>query len=443
MMGNAHSHYDNLKVARSAPAEVIRAAYKALSQRYHPDKNGSPDATRVMRILNDAYAVLSDPERRLAYDLSLDQSDRETSATPQPEDSEPSFNARETANPVPPAPSQDAAVNPALIPMAGRWTRFLARSFDISWETLLLALIGQYWLADYSSSYVALVNGPGGTVLASWLFLPIALVLDAIVHQVIGNTPGKAILGVQVGTLDGRKLVFPEYLWRNLSMWLQGLALGVPVASLATLSNQSWRLGKGKQASYDENAGFRVRSMRIGFLRKIFFVLAFAALLFVGAVIKEQHQEVDRTIQSRTASSSYIWTNPLTQAVASVPPEWKSSVENASNGNTAYMFSEASGHALIVMGREVAKGWTIRDYTHAFKQSVAETMTFDEGAFSDDGHSWQADGKMTTQSEMRVHIEIKGSGSSFWRVIALQDRPYAYTDDMVATLRDRLWATAW
>ena len=42
-----HTHYDNLKVTRGAPAEVIRAAYKALSQRYHPDKNPSPDAQRI------------------------------------------------------------------------------------------------------------------------------------------------------------------------------------------------------------------------------------------------------------------------------------------------------------------------------------------------------------------------------------------------------------
>jgi len=66
-----HTHYDNLKVTRGAPAEVIRAAYKALSQRYHPDKNPSPDAQRIMRIINEAYAVLGDPDRRTAYDREL------------------------------------------------------------------------------------------------------------------------------------------------------------------------------------------------------------------------------------------------------------------------------------------------------------------------------------------------------------------------------------
>jgi curved DNA-binding protein CbpA len=68
-MGKIHTHYDNLKVARLAPQEVIRAAYKALSQKYHPDKNpGDEKAARIMAILNGAYSTLSDPQRRKEHD---------------------------------------------------------------------------------------------------------------------------------------------------------------------------------------------------------------------------------------------------------------------------------------------------------------------------------------------------------------------------------------
>jgi len=63
------THYDNLKVARDAPIEVIRAAYKALSARYHPDHNpGSDQAARAMKIINAAYEVLSDPRMRHQHD---------------------------------------------------------------------------------------------------------------------------------------------------------------------------------------------------------------------------------------------------------------------------------------------------------------------------------------------------------------------------------------
>ena len=68
-MARIHTHYDNLKVARNAPPEVIRAAYKTLSQKYHPDRNpGSKDAVRIIQIINNAYEVLSDPVKRREHD---------------------------------------------------------------------------------------------------------------------------------------------------------------------------------------------------------------------------------------------------------------------------------------------------------------------------------------------------------------------------------------
>ncbi|WP_426207620.1 J domain-containing protein [Massilia sp. TWP1-3-3] len=68
-MARIHTHYDNLKVSRKAPQEVIRAAYKALSQKYHPDKNPHDEkAARIMAILNSAYGTLADPVRRHEHD---------------------------------------------------------------------------------------------------------------------------------------------------------------------------------------------------------------------------------------------------------------------------------------------------------------------------------------------------------------------------------------
>jgi hypothetical protein len=63
------THYDNLKVTRDASPEVIRAAYRALSQKFHPDRNtGNPEAARIMVLVNAAYEVLSDPGRRRQHD---------------------------------------------------------------------------------------------------------------------------------------------------------------------------------------------------------------------------------------------------------------------------------------------------------------------------------------------------------------------------------------
>jgi hypothetical protein len=66
-----HTHYDNLRVTRNATPGVIKAAYRALSHEFHPDKNPGRDTTRIMEIINEAYAVLSDPAARARYDAAL------------------------------------------------------------------------------------------------------------------------------------------------------------------------------------------------------------------------------------------------------------------------------------------------------------------------------------------------------------------------------------
>lgn len=71
-MTKSYSHYDSLNVTRDAPAEVIRAAYRSLSQKHHPDKNpGDRAAAQVMMRLNAAYSVLADEEQRRRYDLQF------------------------------------------------------------------------------------------------------------------------------------------------------------------------------------------------------------------------------------------------------------------------------------------------------------------------------------------------------------------------------------
>lgn len=72
-----HTHYDNLKVARNAPPEVIRAAYRVLCQKYHPDRRpGDEQANSVMAILNRSYAVLIDTTARAEHDRWIAEQER-------------------------------------------------------------------------------------------------------------------------------------------------------------------------------------------------------------------------------------------------------------------------------------------------------------------------------------------------------------------------------
>ena len=84
-MTSRHTHYDNLKVARNAPPEVIRAAYKSLAQKYHPDKHQDPiEAERIIKIINAAYETLMNPEARARYDIELGREEAKNTATSVP-----------------------------------------------------------------------------------------------------------------------------------------------------------------------------------------------------------------------------------------------------------------------------------------------------------------------------------------------------------------------
>lgn len=64
-------HYNTLKVASDAPPEVIKAAYRALQRKYHPDLNeGGQEAAAHERstLINLAYQELIEPARRANYD---------------------------------------------------------------------------------------------------------------------------------------------------------------------------------------------------------------------------------------------------------------------------------------------------------------------------------------------------------------------------------------
>src|SRR5438874_3612824 len=60
--------YRTLSVEPQADPEAIRAAYRRMARVYHPDLTTDPSAAERMRVINAAYAVLSDPRRRAAYD---------------------------------------------------------------------------------------------------------------------------------------------------------------------------------------------------------------------------------------------------------------------------------------------------------------------------------------------------------------------------------------
>ena len=61
-------YYKTLGIAKGASADDIKKAYRRLARKYHPDVSKEADASARMAEVNEANAVLSDPEKRAAYD---------------------------------------------------------------------------------------------------------------------------------------------------------------------------------------------------------------------------------------------------------------------------------------------------------------------------------------------------------------------------------------
>jgi molecular chaperone DnaJ len=61
-------YYEILGIPRGAPDSEIKSAFRRLARQYHPDVSQDPNAEERFKEINEAYAVLSDPEKRAAYD---------------------------------------------------------------------------------------------------------------------------------------------------------------------------------------------------------------------------------------------------------------------------------------------------------------------------------------------------------------------------------------
>jgi TPR repeat protein len=74
-MSKLVNHYEKLQIDLAASDIVIRAAYKSLAQKYHPDKfeGDKQEAEHYMKEINEAYKVLSTPELKEQYDNQIKQ----------------------------------------------------------------------------------------------------------------------------------------------------------------------------------------------------------------------------------------------------------------------------------------------------------------------------------------------------------------------------------
>ena len=151
------THYDNLKVSRDAPPEVIRAAYKSLTQKYHPDRNPDPQAAKIMLHLNQAYQVLSDPEKRDNHDKWIRLEEWKAAHRVDPIKEQPQPQAADPLNPWREAKPEKAASTNKKMP---RWLFLVASIILIPANCIAFVLrhINYFVFIVISGIAISLIN---------------------------------------------------------------------------------------------------------------------------------------------------------------------------------------------------------------------------------------------------------------------------------------------
>ena len=235
------THYDNLKVRVDAPPEIISAAYRVLSKRYHPDANpNDPKAERIMRIINASYEILSDPEKRREHDDWIAAKVLEFAAAQQDQ-----ANFEERVSKAPSRPAELAENSTKLPP-------------SLLWVGLLLFVGLCSWVANQPPS-------PSG--LPQYEAEPSADVANGVKEQVIFVRPSKApngspwpasagyVAGYPIARADGLSKLTIDNTSNSSDVFVKLVALDaertMPIRHAFVPGGSSFTMNKIRAGSYD------------------------------------------------------------------------------------------------------------------------------------------------------------------------------------------------
>ena len=330
------------------------------------------------------------------------------------------------------------------LPVASPSHRFFARLFDIWSLSVLVAIPIGYLLSLYSATWVNFIEIPGADKLATPLFLPIILCAEAVIFGWLGTTPGKWLMGIRVVDYRGRPLTTITYLKRNFRVWFSGLALGIPIFSLATMYYQWNKLTSRGSSSYDFELKTQVRMTGTSAPKVLTFICVAVGFVFLAGWIQTINRDFDNERAQALDRPSYDWTNPISKESIRIAGQWSLIETKDTAGNPLYTFNDFSGRAAVILAYEKPTGYSLETYVGALRKSTAAFFSLnDSGDFTFDTNTpvWIAYGRGVEDSSVDVRIEVRQYDDIYWRLIIVQSPPKAATDAKVESFRLQLLST--
>lgn len=158
-----------------------------------------------------------------------------------------------------------ASSSAGVLPHAKPWRRLVAREIDV----FLMAVVVLLIIGAAAPNILIYAEKP----VACLPLLIVALMLNALVLTIFGNSPGRKILGIYARPISVKER--PGLLWnikREARVWLFGLGIGFPLAALITMFLSFRSVRARGSTGYDIGIAF-VEERPIGLARKVFAIL--------------------------------------------------------------------------------------------------------------------------------------------------------------------------
>jgi uncharacterized RDD family membrane protein YckC len=170
------------------------------------------------------------------------------------------------------------------------WRRYGARILDISVNGAIGAfLLGMAWYAIAPMSAEAFFSSlnPVADILVTTF---ISIIISGILTGFSGSSIGKWVFGIRVTRSDGTPIGLINGVFRDLEVWVKGLALGIPLINLITLYMSYSKLKEGGSTSWDQGQGYVVTHRPNSWIQYTLNTLGILLIIIVQALLRMAEQ---------------------------------------------------------------------------------------------------------------------------------------------------------